>query len=1200
MQGTQKMVPSLMGQVHLTLCKQKHRSLGKHWGSKVKRQTFHFNPCRPLHVGNTNLCNDHETIRKNEIGIQMLSPSLREQLFGKEVEQHSVDNENGNASPVMKKVKKHLSDHDLWGRESTILPDIDLKIPELKGDNIAEHMENLARQQVEGYHELASLIANPNFRFPPKPETWLMSSGWTKYDSDTGKAVKVDIPEENILIFDVEVLVPEGNYPTMATAVSPRHWYSWCSDLVLKDRYRWTKVPNLSDLIPLESEPGVNGQSPKEWPQRLVIGHNVGFDRSYVREQYYIEKSKLRFLDTMSMHIAICGQTTYQRILYQATNKGSQRKEVREHTARTKHMQVEDEWKMVSTLNNLNDVHKLHVGGDDLKKETRDVFVKGTMQDVRSQFQELMEYCASDVVATTKVFQKLYPEYLRRFPHPVTMAGMMEMGTSYLPVNQNWGRYIDESNNIYNDLQRELKLLLMKLADEACHLMHSQEYKHDPWLWDLDWSVANIKMNMKKKALKKDKKQVSISCLAVDKKLVFQEEVEDDIDEIIARTYATKSRIPKRPVHAPGYPNWYRDLCPKNSAPGWSVGPSLISTLVRVTPKLMRMTWDGYPLHYSDKYGWGYLVPDQEKAAMDLQELDTAQEEGKPRFPIESVFKLCGISKDSEKNEVLKDFENKMDSVMKDAAVDLDWDERARHLDKANIKRERRHSVIRDREKGIILEPMEDERVPGCHFIPLPHKNGKGNRVGNPLARDYLSKIEEGTLKALSGTSAQRILTLGSMSSYWKNNMKRIESQMALGLTSSDLPDSITSKTEYDEMDFLGAIVPRIVPAGTITRRAVEQTWLTASNAYPDRVGSELKAMIQTPPGYKFVGADVDSEELWIAALIGDAHAKIHGCTAFGWMTLQGKKSDKTDLHSKTADTVGISRDHAKIFNYGRIYGAGRMFAQRLLMQFNHRLTEVEATKKANIMYTTTKGKRMKALHENEDGGLFYKWMWAGGSESEMFNQLEAIATSNNPTTPVLGCHISKALEPKYVGDDFMTSRVNWVVQSSAVDYLHLMLVCMRWLIDEYDIDARFSISIHDEVRYLVAEKDKYRAALALQITNLLTRSMFAYKLGMNDLPRSVAFFSAVDIDTCMRKEVMLDCRTPSNPQGMEMGYGVMNGEALDILEILEKTDGGCLTSNPETGTMTDGGCLTANPETGTMTADNDDTILERQASNAI
>jgi len=31
---------------------------------------------------------------------------------------------------------------------------------------------------------------------------------------------------------------------------------------------------------------------------------------------------------------------------------------------------------------------------------------------------------------------------------------------------------------------------------------------------------------------------------------------------------------------------------------------------------------------------------------------------------------------------------------------------------------------------------------------------------------------------------------------------------------------------------FHGAIIPRVVTAGTVTRRAVEPTWLTASNAY--------------------------------------------------------------------------------------------------------------------------------------------------------------------------------------------------------------------------------------------------------------------------------------------------------------------------------------------------------------------------------
>ena len=37
------------------------------------------------------------------------------------------------------------------------------------------------------------------------------------------------------------------------------------------------------------------------------------------------------------------------------------------------------------------------------------------------------------------------------------------------------------------------------------------------------------------------------------------------------------------------------------------------------------------------------------------------------------------------------------------------------------------------------------------------------------------------------------------------------------------------------------------------------------------------------------------------------------GSTAVGWMTLQGKKSEGTDLHSKTAATIGITREQAKV-----------------------------------------------------------------------------------------------------------------------------------------------------------------------------------------------------------------------------------------------------------------------------------------------
>jgi hypothetical protein len=82
----------------------------------------------------------------------------------------------------------------------------------------------------------------------------------------------------------------------------------------------------------------------------------------------------------------------------------------------------------------------------------------------------------------------------------------------------------------------------------------------------------------------------------------------------------------------------------------------------------------------------------------------------------------------------------------------------------------------------------------------------------------------------------------------------------------------------------------------------------------------------------------------------------MHGGTPFGWMTLQGTKADKTDMHSKTAGILGISRDEAKIFNYGRIYGAGSRFATLLLQQFNPHLTSEEAEARTLELYEKTKG----------------------------------------------------------------------------------------------------------------------------------------------------------------------------------------------------------------------------------------------------
>ncbi|KAL3212517.1 hypothetical protein MRX96_007933 [Rhipicephalus microplus] len=71
---------------------------------------------------------------------------------------------------------------------------------------------------------------------------------------------------------------------------------------------------------------------------------------------------------------------------------------------------------------------------------------------------------------------------------------MLEMSTAYLPVNQNWERYLKEADSIYEDYQQELKQMLTSIANSACRLLHDEAYKKDPWLWDLDWTVQTIRI----------------------------------------------------------------------------------------------------------------------------------------------------------------------------------------------------------------------------------------------------------------------------------------------------------------------------------------------------------------------------------------------------------------------------------------------------------------------------------------------------------------------------------------------------------------------------------------------------------------------------------------------------------------------------------------------------------------------------------
>ena len=75
--------------------------------------------------------------------------------------------------------------------------------------------------------------------------------------------------------------------------------YSWCSKRLIKNESTTDKV-RLGDMIPMETCVGQHHAPDGRWKPKIVIGHNVGFDRSFIKEQYYIKVNCLKlFLNSI-------------------------------------------------------------------------------------------------------------------------------------------------------------------------------------------------------------------------------------------------------------------------------------------------------------------------------------------------------------------------------------------------------------------------------------------------------------------------------------------------------------------------------------------------------------------------------------------------------------------------------------------------------------------------------------------------------------------------------------------------------------------------------------------------------------------------------------------------------------------------------------------------------------------------------------
>lgn len=192
----------------------------------------------------------------------------------------------------------------------------------------------------------------------------------------------------------------------------------------------------------------------------------------------------------------------------------------------------------------------------------------------------------------------------------------------------------------------------------------------------------------------------------------------------------------------------------------------------------------------------------------------------------------------------------------------------------------------------------------GKHGL-IPHPAQRGQAVGNMFLKDFADLHEAGQIG--SPDFVKPLVELKTRYINWVSCRKRIQA------TRTASPDGYPVN------------LPLLAPNGTVTGRATGDCQVLA-NPKVTRAGTEWKSMIAPYPGYAFVGADVASQELWLAACHGDEDLGVCGSTPLSAMAIAGDSKDKTDMHSLVAKETGFTRSATKT----RVYGCVPLDAKAL------------------------------------------------------------------------------------------------------------------------------------------------------------------------------------------------------------------------------------------------------------------------------
>lgn len=109
--------------------------------------------------------NQNGNVHVNPCKIQMISDQLFDQVFIDRYRQKVYSED------LVEKCRRHLEAHNLWGQNVDIAEPIKFHLPELEGNDINHHFQNIARQQTFRYKNLLDKLVKTEI--PALPTKWV-------------------------------------------------------------------------------------------------------------------------------------------------------------------------------------------------------------------------------------------------------------------------------------------------------------------------------------------------------------------------------------------------------------------------------------------------------------------------------------------------------------------------------------------------------------------------------------------------------------------------------------------------------------------------------------------------------------------------------------------------------------------------------------------------------------------------------------------------------------------------------------------------------------------------------------------------------------------------------------------------------------------------------------------------------------------